>query len=182
MTFRLRPVFTDSLRRKVVHPDVKGHPYVERICGPVKVVDDTTFKVDFYRMGTGNVKRTAEMCLVACYDGDDRHKSVVQELTIRIPYPLREGKRQCLLFPGLEDVGEGTDVVSLKAVSDCGLPVSYYVKEGPAEVEGSALRLTRIPPRAKFPVKVTVVAWQYGLPGQVQTAEPVERSFYVLRR
>ncbi|WP_302301723.1 hypothetical protein [Paraprevotella xylaniphila] len=182
LTFRLRPVFTDSLRRKVVRPDVKGHPYVERICGPVKVVDDTTFKVDFYRMGTGNVKRTAEMCLVACYDGDDRHKSVVQELTIRIPYPLKEGKRQCLLFPGLEDVGEGTDVVSLKAVSDCGLPVSYYVKEGPAEVEGSALRLTRIPPRAKFPVKVTVVAWQYGLPGQVQTAEPVERSFYVLRR
>ena len=49
-------------------------------------------------------------------------------------------------------------------------------------MEGSALRLTRIPPRAKFPVKVTVVAWQYGLPGQVQTAEPVERSFYVLRR
>ena len=181
MTFHLKPVFTDSLRQSEVYPKVKGHPYIERICGPVKVVDDTTFTVDFYRMGTDNPRRTADMCLVACYDGDERYKSAVQELTIRIPYPLKEGRRQCVLFPGLEDVREGTDSVPLRAVSDCGLPVRYYVKEGPAEVEGATLRLTRIPPKAKFPVKVTVVAWQYGLPGQVQTAEPVERSFYVVR-
>ena len=76
----------------------------------------------------------------------------------------------------------GTDVVELRAESDCGLPVRYYVKEGPAEVEsGHRLRLTRIPPRAQFPVKVTVVAWQYGLPGKVQTDEPVERSFYIVK-
>ena len=61
--------------------------------------------------------------------------------------------------------------------SDCGLPVYYYVKEGPAEIEGNKLVFTRIPPRSKFPLKVTVVAWQYGLAGEVQTAEPVERSF-----
>ena len=30
-------------------------------------------------------------------------------------------------------------------------------------------------------VKVTVVAWQYGLKGKVQTAEPVERSFYIYK-
>jgi len=53
------------------------------------------------------------------------------------------------------------------------------VKEGPAEIEGNKLVFTRIPPRSKFPLKVTVVAWQYGLAGEVQTAEPVERSFFI---
>lgn len=182
ITFCLKPVFTDSLRRTVVQPRVEGRPYITRICGPVAQVDDTTFVVDFYRMGTDNVRRRAEMCLVACYDGDAHHKGAVQEFTLRIPYPLVDGRRQCLLFPGIDDVVAGTDVVELRAESDCGLPVRYYVKEGPAEVEsGHRLRLTRIPPRAQFPVKVTVVAWQYGLPGKVQTAEPVERSFYIVK-
>ena len=57
--------------------------------------------------------------------------------------------------------------------------VYYYVKEGPAEIEGNKLVFTRIPPRSKFPLKVTVVAWQYGLAGEVQTAESVERSFFI---
>ena len=75
----------------------------------------------------------------------------------------------------------GIDTLSLGATSDCGLPVSYYVKEGPAEIVGNKLVFTSIPPRSRFPLKVTVVAWQYGLAGRVQTAEPVERSFYIVR-
>ena len=181
VTFRLKAVFTDSLRASVASPRVEGRPVITRICGPVKKLDDTTFVVDFYRMGLGNSRRVSDMCLLASYDGDDRYKSVVQELNVRLPYPLTEGRRQYLLFPGITDVTEGTETVPLHATSDCGLPVRYYVKEGPAEVEGTNLRLTRIPPRTKFPVKVTVVAWQYGLAGRVQTAEPVERSFYIVR-
>ena len=181
VTYRLKAVFTDSLRASVASPRVEGRPVITRICGPVKKLDDTTFVVDFYRMGLGTSRRVSDMCLLASYDGDDRYKSVVQELNVRLPYPLTEGRRQYLLFPGIADVTEGTETVPLHATSDCGLPVRYYVKEGPAEVEGTNLRLTRIPPRAKFPVKVTVVAWQYGLAGRVQTAEPVERSFYIVR-
>ena len=41
---------------------------------------------------------------------------------------------------------------------------------------------TSVPPGARFPVKVTVVAWQYGIPGSVQTAAPVEREFYIVRK
>lgn len=67
------------------------------------------------------------------------------------------------------------------AQSDCGLPVYYYIKEGPAEVKDGQIVLTQIPPRTKFPVKVTVVAWQYGIRGKIQTAEPVERSFYIVK-
>jgi hypothetical protein len=48
-------------------------------------------------------------------------------------------------------------------------------REGPAEIQGDLLKLTAIPPRAKFPVEVTVVAWQFGTlgPAAVQSAEPV---------
>ncbi|MCS3161951.1 hypothetical protein NXX71_14925 [Bacteroides faecis] len=43
---------------------------------------------------------------------------------------------------------------------------------------------TRIPPRTKFPVKITVVAWQYGRSTEpkVQTAEAVEQSFCLTAR
>jgi hypothetical protein len=55
--------------------------------------------------------------------------------------------------------------------------------EGPAEVDGGILKFTPIPPRAKFPVKVTVVAWQYGRPTEpkLKTAEPVARKFLIER-
>jgi hypothetical protein len=46
-------------------------------------------------------------------------------------------------------------------------------------VEGGALRFTAIPPRARFPIKVTVVAWQSGrfAEPRVRAAKRVERSF-----
>lgn len=44
------------------------------------------------------------------------------------------------------------------------------------------LRLTAIPPRAKFPLKVTVVAWQYGRASEprLKSAVPVERTFAIV--
>lgn len=181
LTFHLKAVYTDStcVALSDDHADVSAT--ISRICGPVRQVDDTTFMVSFYRMGMHNRRRTGSITLLAASDGDRRYKGAVQELGMEIPYRQTEGRRQCILFPGLDDVGVDVREVTLKAVSDCGLPVCYYVKEGPAEVDGNRLRLTPIPPRSKFPVKVTVVAWQYGLPGKVQTAEPVERSFYIFR-
>ena len=130
-------------------------------------------------MGLYNKRRTGDICLLAGNDGDGRYKSAVQELSFRIPYRNMGRKRQHILFPDVEDVKKGTKAITLQATSDCGLPVSYYVKEGPAEIEGNKLIFTQIPPRSKFPLKVTVVAWQYGLAGKVQTAEPVERSFFI---
>ena len=154
-------------------------PRIERICGPVKQINDTTFVLDFYRMGTNNKKRTPGITLVASAGGDRFYKECVQELSFNIPYPLTGGRRQCILFPGIADVKDGTKSIMLNATSDCGLPVYYYVKEGPAEIEGGKVVFTKIPPRSKYPLKVTVVAWQYGIMGKVQTAEPVERTFFI---
>ncbi len=181
ITFHLKAVCTDSLRTKLSDEHADAAPIISRICGPVEKVNDTTFMVSFYRMGMNNPRRTGDICLLASQTGDRKYKSAVQEVSIRIPYRNTEGQRQYILFPGLPDVKAESGSLSLKATSDCGLPVSYYIKEGPAEIEGDQIVFTPIPPRSKFPVKVTVVAWQYGIAGKVQTAEPVEHSFYILK-
>jgi hypothetical protein len=182
LTFHLNACFTDSLRRNRVEGHAAGDIRLEKICGPVEQVDDTTFTVRFYRMGMYNPRRTSDIWLLASHPGDKHYKGAVQQVNLRIPYRLTEGKRQHILFPGLEDVKAGSAPLPLKAVSDCGLPVYYYVKEGPARITANnTLEFTPIPPRSRFPVKVTVVAWQYGLKGKVQTAEPVERSFYIYK-
>lgn len=181
LTFCLKAVYTDSTYRAVTERHAAVSPIITRICGPVEQLDDTTFRVSFYCMGLYNRKRTGSITLLAATPGDRHYKSTVQELSFSIPYRNTEGKRQHILFPGLPDVEFGIDTLSLGATSDCGLPVSYYVKEGPAEVVDNKLVFTSIPPRSRFPLKVTVVAWQYGLTGRVQAAEPVERSFYIVR-
>lgn len=180
VTFHLKAVYTDSLRASLTDGHSAAVPRIERICGPVKQVNDTTFVLDFYRMGTTNKKRTPSITLVASAGGDRQYKECVQELSFNIPYPLTEGRRQCILFPGIGDVKAGTESVTFDATSDCGLPVYYYVKEGPAEIRGNKVIFTKIPPRSRYPLKVTVVAWQYGIAGKVQTAEPVERTFFIV--
>ncbi|NDV79162.1 hypothetical protein [Dysgonomonas sp. 511] len=182
LTFHLSAVFTDSLhRQQTAGHSPKGKIKIDRINGPIKKTNDTTFMVQFYRMGLNNPKRTGDIWLIAHHDGDKIYKSAVQQINIRIPYPNKEGKKQHITFTPPADVKKGTKSISLDAIADSGLPVYYYVKEGPARIEGNKLIFTKMPPRAKLPLKVSVVAWQYGrLTGEkTQTAEAVERSFYI---
>lgn len=184
VTFHLKAVYTDTLRAAYSHEHGKRQIRMSRICGPVEVVNDTTFTVRFYCMGLDNPKRTGSICLMASVKQDDEYKSSVQQVEIRIPYRNKEGRLQKITFPPLKDISKSVKQVSLHAVSDVGMPVYYYVKEGPAEIKNGKLAITKIPPRAKFPLKVTVVAWQYGrgVSPKVQTAEAVERSFYITAR
>ena len=181
LTFSIIPVYTDSLRMDFSKENAGGRIRMHRICGPVEVVNDTTFRVSFYRMGMNNPRRTADIWLLADNEGNREYKSVVQQLNLRIPYRNTKGRRQYILFPGIDDISADTKEVELNAVSDSGLPVSYYVKNGPATVEGNILKITDIPVKAKLPIKITVVAWQYGIKDKVCTAEPVERDFYLVK-
>lgn len=184
VTFHLKAVYTDTLRNEYSQKHSTRPIRMSRICGPVEVVNDTTFTVRFYRMGLDNLKRTGSICLMASVKQDHSYRSAVQQVEIRIPYRNKEGIPQRIIFPKLSDVKASVKEITLKGTADSGLPVYYYVKEGPAEIKGDKLVLTKIPPRAKFPVKVTVVAWQYGRSGEpkVQTAEAVEQSFYITAR
>lgn len=181
LTFHLKAVFTDSLRSRLSNSHATGQPLITRICGPVDKVNDTTFTVRFYRMGLNNVRRTSDIWLLASHPGDNAYKSSVQQINLRIPFQNTEGMAQKITFPELPNVKKGIKSVTLSATSDSGLPVYYYVKEGPAEIRDNCIYLTKLPPRARLPLKITVVAWQYGrnVEPKVQTAEAVERSFYV---
>ncbi len=183
LTFHLNTIFTDTLRTKTINNHAKGKPTISRICGPVEKINDTTFTVCFYRMGLNNEKRTGDIWLMASHPGDKNYKSTVQQFNMRIPLRNTEGMEQKITFEPLENQKKGIKEITLKATSDSGKPVYFYVQEGPAEIKDGKLIFTPIPPRSQFPVKVTVVAWQYGqaVEPKIKSAEPVIQSFYILK-
>jgi len=82
----------------------------------------------------------------------------------------------------LPDLPVGADPLPLAAISSAGLPVRFYVREGPAVIRDGRLHLTPLPPRARLPLTVTVVAWQFGrgTEPKVRAAESVERTFHIV--
>lgn len=183
LTFHVKAEFTDTLRTVRSSNHANGNPTVNRICGPVEKVNDTTFTVCFYRMGLNNPRRTGDIWLLASHPGDENYKSSVQQFNMHIPLQNPEGMEQQITFGQIPDVKNGTKTLPLVAAASSGMPVYFYVQEGPAEVKDGKLVFTKIPPRTKFPVKVTVVAWQYGrsVESKVKTAEPVVRSFNITK-
>jgi hypothetical protein len=183
LTFHLKTIFTDTLRTKSIDDHAKEKPTISRICGPVEKINDTTFTVRFYRMGLNNEKRTGDIWLMASHPGDKKYKSTVQQFNMRIPLQNKEGADQLITFPEIQNRKQGINSISLNASSDSGMPVYFYVQEGPAEWKDGKLIFTKIPPRSKFPIKVTLVAWQYGRSVEpiIKSATPVVQSFYILK-
>lgn len=179
VTFYLKAFLSDSLRQRPAAERPAGEPRVRRIAGPVEVVGDTMFRIRFDRGTARNPRRGTEIWLAAEHPGDEVFKSAVQQILVRIPFRNRAGRPQRIRFAALPDVKRGGELPQLAAASDCGLPVAYYVRQGPVRIEDGKLVLTAIPQRTRFPIRVTVGAVQYGIAGEVQTAEPVERTFYI---
>lgn len=193
-TFKLTGTFLDTVPEgrpegwtglpkgsAVEHAKGGGQVIINRICGPVVQTGPDTWKISFYRMGTTNTKRSNDIWLLASHPGDDEYRRAVQQSQLRFPLKNTAGADQQITFPKIAGQRLGAPPVKLRATSDSGEPVSYYVREGPAEIEGDTLKFTAIPPRAKFPVKVTVVAWQWGrsIDPKLKTAEPVEQTFEI---
>ncbi|WP_460966672.1 hypothetical protein [Spirosoma migulaei] len=184
ITFHLKSAFTDSSRVRSTSDHASTRISIDRICGPVKKLNDSTFQISFYRMGFNNPKRSNDIWLLASNNGDKTYKSIVQQADMRFPLTNKGGNPQTINFRPIPNQKAGVKALTLKAVSDSQLPVSYYVKEGPAVIEGNELIFTKIPPRSKLPIKVTVVAWQYGTSAgeKVQSAVPVERTFFITEK
>jgi hypothetical protein len=113
--------------------------------------------------------------------GTEQFAPVVQPAHIELK-PNKDGtpqKSRSLAIPN-QQVG-GTSL-KLNATADSGLPVRYFVNQGPARIQGDELILTPVPPRTKFPIKISVVAWQWGRSTEpaVKTAASVERTFYLV--
>jgi hypothetical protein len=155
---------------------------ISNIAGPVKMIGPNTFAVSFDRNSQTSDIRNDDVWFVVSQAGDAKYKRMSQQALLRI-FPNNFGSDQHIVFPPIPDQQAGAPPQKLLATSDSGLPVYYYVREGPAEVVGNTLQFTPIPPRSKWPVQITLVAWQWGrstMP-MVKTAPPVERTFFMTR-
>ena len=166
------------------HAANAGAISIDRISGPFEKLFSGTFAVRFQR-DTLLVTNALNYELVFCatHPGDAEFKPAVQQAHLFIPARNTAGIEQHLSFPSIADQKFGVKSVILDATSDANMPVYYFVREGPAEVDGNLLIFTPVPARAKFPVKVTVIAWQYGrsVEPKVKSSEPVERSFFIVK-
>jgi hypothetical protein len=91
------------------------------------------------------------------------------------------GIAQKINFEPIADTKAGVNDIILNARADSGLPVEFYVEYGPAIIHGNHLVFTQIPPKAKYPVAVTVAAWQWGraVMPKIKMAPIVKQTFFV---
>ena len=164
-----------------------GGPVVIRpICGPVERRGPDTLAIAFDRLGFRHPQKSGEIWLLAEHPGDEAFKRCVQQSVLRFPVRNMNGPAQTITFPAIPDQVIGSAAtIPLTARSSAGdtARVRYYVHAGPAVVsdDGTSLRITALPPRTRFPVKVTVVAWQWGrtIAPPLQSAEPITRQFLI---
>lgn len=159
-----------------------GEVRIERITGPVAQLGAQTFRVALNRASALGGPFGGDIWLYAWHPGDAHYKSAVQQAVLKLPQ-TRVGAEQTITFDPVADQQVGVTSLSLRATSSAGsaAKVYFYVREGPAEVDGDTLRFTGIPPRAKLPLSVTVIAWQLGRATEpkLKAAAPVERTFLI---
>ena len=197
ITFTLMPTFLDTVPgahirtsewtglpvgSPVGHAKSGGPIVIDKVSGPFTKVGNNTFAIHMERGAFPNLQ-SYQLWFAAKHPGDKIYKPAIQQARMNIPARNTEGIEQHILFPTISDQKQGTPSIKLSAISDAHVPVYYYVLEGPAEIKGTRLLFTKIPPKAKFPVKVTIVAWQYGssIEPKLKTAEPMERTFYIIK-
>jgi hypothetical protein len=165
------------------HASGGGSISIDRICGPFVKLGPDTFILHFDKTGIGDGKRPFELVFAATHPGDNEYKPAVQQAQMTVPARNTAGREQHITFPEIPDRPIGAKSIKLGASCDSGAKVYYYVLAGPADVDGDVLKITPVPPRSRFPVKITIVAWQYGrtVEPKSKTADSVERSFYLTK-
>jgi hypothetical protein len=200
ITFQMSGVFLDrypwASGKREEHPFNKGdllaYPAGEenritarRICGAGKQTGTNMFAVTLDRtIAKIEPAKPLTLSLWLDYPGNDQFKGTVQQGEVKF-WPNAKGQTQEIQFPPIPDQPAGSSLppVKLQATSSAGLPVHYFVREGPAEVDDEGkLIFTPVPPRSVYPIKVTVVAWQWGrsTPPLVQTAPLVGQTFMIM--
>lgn len=194
-TFEVRPLFAETYPRQ---HDGEGPIWAQAgqpvgnsaqpirlrpTGGPLVAVGATAFRVQFDALAPApGPKATA---FIAFVEGDEQWRYAEQVGIVR-SLALTEGQEQAIRFPELPDVNAGdasalATPIELNATSDSKLPVEYYVAHGPATIEHGRLILQELPRRARLPIEVKVVAYQFGrgIEPRVKAATPVARVLQV---
>ncbi|MBM4034773.1 MAG: hypothetical protein FJ291_23765 [Planctomycetes bacterium] len=156
---------------------------VKQVSGPVVAVGPNALRMQFDALAPAT--EGGRVTFMAYSEGDAEHRYTEQVGMMPRGFAgLKAGKDQTIIFPPIGDLKAGGAPVELKATSDAGLPVEYYVAYGPAEVADGKLRVAELPARASFPIAVKVVAWQFGraLEPLVKTATPVEQVLHIRKQ
>jgi hypothetical protein len=157
----------------------------------------------YFRVGSGGLRQTGpdifqvaidrgsvarqgppwEPWVIAYQPGDAQFCSADRPAHIAIATRLNEGRSQAIDFPKIADQKASTESLKLEANASSGLPVQYFVVSGPVMIDGADLKISKLPPRAKFPVRVLVSAYQWGRGGEkkIQSAGPVTQEFFIVR-
>jgi hypothetical protein len=155
-----------------------GAPELEWLCGPVAPLGHGRLRIALDRSWLNG--GTTYVALRQA--GTDTLRGVVQPMRIDLrQMGNREGQSQKIIFEKINDVKVGSGDLPLVARSDASLPVAFFVIAGPAVVKDGKLVFTPIPPRTRFPVEVTVGAWQWGrsFDPKVKTADIIKQTFMI---
>jgi hypothetical protein len=156
-----------------------------KIRGPIEQTGPNTFRVQFDGPGDGQGAGGGRggASLMVEHPGDKRYRRAIQPVGVQFPTRLMTGKPQALTFPKIENQRAGVKSIDLRATCDSGLAAEYYVVAGPAVVDGQTLRIVEVPAKTRYPVKVTVVAYQWGrtIEPLHRSAEPIEQTFLIER-
>ena len=153
---------------------------VRRVGGPVTAVGPNAFRMKFEALSpAGDMGRPT---FLAYSEGDKEHRPAEQVGMMPRGFKgITNGKDQKIAFEPLKNRKADAGPLKLAATSDAGLPVEYYIAQGPAVIEKGQLQVAELPARASYPIEVKVVAYQFGsgVEPRVNTAMPVERSFWI---
>ncbi len=155
---------------------------IKRAGGPIVAAGDHRFRFQFNELAPAT--ESARITFMAYSEGDETFRFTERVGMIgKATEGLDAGKTQTITFPPIGDLKADSRPVQLKAASDAGLPVEYHIGFGPAKIVENRLVITELPSRSRFPVKVRVVAYQFGrgIAPIVRPATPIEQDIMISR-
>lgn len=187
-TFKLNASFIDRLTETdLFGPDDRlthaAGPILYRVnSGAVTQVGPDTFRILPHFGPVVPQGNPWEPTIIAYHNGDAAYRPTERPAHANVRITLTEGAEQQITFPAVTNQRAGQLAsIQLRATSSSGLPVQYFLIAGPARIEGDKLVFDRLPARARFPIKVTVAAWQWGRPvnPKIRTADTVIQEFLI---
>lgn len=155
---------------------------VRHVSGPVVATGPDTLRMKYDNLTPADERSRVTFLAYSTGDATYRYTEQVGMMP-RGFRGLTKGTDQTITFPSIGKLKTNGGPIRLKASSDSGLPVEYYVAHGPATIVDGKLQVAELPVRATFPITVKVVAWQFGrgVEPLVKTAVPVEQTVRIER-
>jgi hypothetical protein len=153
---------------------------IRPVSGPVAALGANTFRMHYDALMPAGSKARVTFMAYSAGDKNYRYTEIVGMMP-RGFSGLKKGKTQTITFPPIGNIKFDAGPVELKATSDAGLAVEYYVAYGPGEITGGKLKIRELPRAATFPIKMKIVAWQFGRAVEplVKTAVPAEQTIWI---